>query len=373
MGPSIRRHRTLTRLAFAAGALVLVGACKKKPEEPIEPAAEPKELAEAKPEEAIEKAAVPSFPSMPIPADNPQTDAKIALGHQLFFDKRLSVDGSRSCYSCHQNEHGNGGETPLAVGAQEKPLTRHSPSIWNVGYLDALYWDGRAPTLEAQALGAWGGGNMGVGKDNLAKKAAELSKIQGYATQFEAVFPGEGLTPDTVAKAISAYERTLICDDSAYDRFAGGDESALNAEQKRGLALFTGKAQCVLCHAPPFFSNAMGVEGGLFYNIGIGTRGKAEAEVDPGRAAVTENDSDWAAFKIPSLRNVSKSAPYFHDGSVASLEQAVALMASGGIDNKNKTPILKNQGLSSEEIGAITAFLGALDCEQALEEPELPE
>ncbi len=371
MGPTIRTRRKLSRLAFAAGALVLLGACKKKPEEPVEPAAEPAEVAEAKPEEAVDKAAPPSFPSMPIPADNPQSDAKIALGHQLFFDKRLSVDGSRSCYSCHQNEHGNGGETPLAVGAQEKQLTRHSPSIWNVGYLDALYWDGRAPSLEAQAKGAWGGGNMGVGKENLAKKAAELSKIKGYAAQFEAVFPGEGLTPDTVAKAISAYERTLICDRTAYDRFAAGDESALSAEQKRGYALFNGKAQCVLCHAPPFFSNAMGVEGGLFYNVGIGTQGTAE--VDPGRAAVTENDGDWAAFKIPSLRNVSKSAPYFHDGSVASLAQAVALMAGGGIDNKNKTSILKNQNLSSEEIGAITAFLGALDCGQALEEPALPE
>lgn len=379
MGRTNRRHRTLSTIALLAGALALTAACKKKPEEaakPEEPAtleqpAKPEEPAQEVPEVKLEVPPAP-FPAMRIPKDNPQTEAKIALGHQLFFDKRLSVDGSRSCYSCHQNENGNGGETPLAVGAKEKQLTRHSPSIWNVGYLDALYWDGRAPSLEAQAKGAWGGGNMGVGKEKLGEKTAELAKIEGYKSQFDAVFPGEGLTPDTVAKALAAYERTLVCDRTAYDRFAAGDPSALTAEQKKGYLLFAGKAQCVLCHAPPLFSNAMGVAGGVFHNVGIGTD-KTESEVDVGRAAVTKDDSDWAAFKVPSLRNVSKSAPYFHDGSAATLEQAVALMASGGIDNKNKSPLLENRSLSKEEISAITAFLAALDCEQTLAEPELPQ
>ena len=357
------------RLAATTAALVFtLTSCKGKPAEE-EGAAPPAEA----PTEKVELPPAPSaFADVKVPADNPQSPEKIALGHQLFFDARLSVDGSRACYSCHQNEHGNGGETPTAVGAQEKPLTRHSPVIWNTAYFEAFYWDGRSGSLEAQAKGAWGGGNMGVGAENLAKKAAEIGKIKGYTKQFKKVFPEEGATPDTIAKAISAYERTLICNDTAYDRFAKGDESALAEEQKAGWGVFMGKGQCAVCHAPPLFSSAMAVPGGLYYNVGIGTAGKPEAEVDVGRAKVSGNDADWAAFKIPSLRNVAKSAPYFHDGSVATLEEAVKIMATGGIDNKNKTAILTDRGLSDAEMASLVAFLGALDCGGKLKQPELP-
>jgi len=358
--------RSLAAVTSIACAFCLAS-CKSKPAE--EKAAPP--TAEAPAEKAVLPPAPAEFPTMKIPADNAQTPDKIALGHQLFFDARLSVDGTRSCYSCHQNENGNGGATPLAIGALDKQLTRHSPVIWNTGYYEAFYWDGRAPSLEAQAKGAWGGGNMGVGADNLAAKATELAKIQGYAEQFKKVFPDEGMTPDTIAKSISAYERTLICNDTAYDRYARGDDAALTATQKQGWALFVGKGQCAVCHTPPLFSSAMGVPDGVYYNVGIGTKDKADAEIDPGRFAVTKNDADWAAFKVPSLRNVAKSAPYFHDGSVATLAEAVKLMSSGGIDNKNKTALLADRGLTEDERASIVAFLGALDC-GALEEPELP-
>jgi cytochrome c peroxidase len=363
--PSTIRH-------WRQGALLLIsvailGGCPSKPAEkevPPEPEPEPATKAELPPAPA-------EFPELEIPEDNLQTPEKVALGHQLFFDTRLSVDGSRSCYSCHQNEHGNGGETSLAVGAKEKQLTRHSPVIWNTAYFQAFYWDGRAGSLEAQAKGAWGGGNMGVGKDNLGKKAAEIARIKGYRKQFKKVFPEEGVTPDTIAKAISAYERTLICDDTAYDRFAKGDESALSDEQKLGWSVFMGKGQCAVCHAPPLFSSAMGVPGGLYYNVGIGTD-KPEAEVDVGRMKVSGNESDWAAFKVPSLRNAAKSAPYFHDGSVATLAEAVKLMATGGIDNKNKSALLADRGLTPKELNALISFVQALDCGGTLEEPELP-
>jgi cytochrome c peroxidase len=244
--------------------------------------------------------------------------------------------------------------------------------IWNTGYFEAYYWDGRAGSLEAQAKGAWGGGNMGVGAENLAAKASQIGKIKGYAEQFEKVFPGEGVTPDTIAKAISTYERMLLCTRTAYDRFARGDDDALTDEQKAGWRVFMGKGQCNVCHAPPLFSSAMGVPDGVYYNVGIGTQGKAKEEVDPGRAKVTGNDADWAAFKVPSLRNISKSAPYFHDGSVATLEEAVKIMATGGIDNPNKTALLTDRELSGEELDALLAFLGALDCNKELEQPELP-
>jgi len=360
-------------VAFAAVliiASIAVTSCTKKEEKAEEPQAVVEEVV------VEEIAALPpaphEFPEMKIPEDNPQTMLKALIGLQLFFDPRLSVDGTRSCYSCHQNENGNGGETPLAVGAKGKQLTRHSPVIWNTAYFDRFYWDGRADSLEAQAKGAWGGGNMGVGKENLARKTQKLSKIKGYKDAFAQAFPDEGMTPDTVAKAIAVYERTLICNNTAYDRFAKGDESALTDQQKEGWGVFMGKAQCVACHAPPLFSSAMGVPDGVYYNTGIGTDGIAEEEVDIGRAAVTENEADWAAFKVPSLRNVSKSAPYFHDGSVDTLDGAVRLMAIGGIDNKNKTSLLADRGLTDQEIDALVAFLGALDCPRVLQKIKLP-
>jgi len=310
------------------------------------------------------------FGTMTIPADNPQTDEKVALGQKLFFDKRLSVDGSRACYSCHQNEDGNGGKDPLAIGPGGKKLPRHSPVIWNVGYLPRLYWDGRAATLEEQGTAAWAGGNMGVGKENLEKKAEELKKIAGYRAEFDKVFPGVGLTAATVVKALSSYQRTLVCNDTDYDRFAKGNRSALDAEEKRGLELFMGKAACVACHAPPFFSTAFLVKDGAYFNVGVGFSGKKPEEVDVGRKKISNSDADFAAFKVPSLRNVSKSAPYFHDGSEATLEGAVRFMAGGGFKNPGISSLMTDKKLSDGEIKSLVAFLGTLECQAKLVEPK---
>jgi cytochrome c peroxidase len=330
------------------------------PAEPPAPATRPSQMQQA------------TLPPLELAADAKRAE-KIALGHALFFDKRLSVDGTRACYSCHLNEDGNGGHDPLAIGPGDKPLTRHSPVIWNVGYFkNSLYWDGRAATLEDNAKAAWGGGNMGVGKENLEKKAAEIGKIAGYKKLFAAAFPGEKkVTPDMVASALSEYERTLICNDTAYDKYAAGDKAALSDEQQRGLDIFLGKGQCAVCHAPPHFSTAMATDGGAYFNVGIGTQ-KAEADVDVGRMKVSNAAADWAAFKPPSLRNVAKSPPYFHNGSVAKLEDAVKLMATGGIDNKNKTALLADRKLSAAEMTELIAFLRGLDCGGKLEEPKLP-
>jgi cytochrome c peroxidase len=309
---------------------------------------------------------------VPVPADNPQTKEKIELGHQLFFDKRLSVDGSRSCYGCHQNEDGNGGHDPLAIGVGDKTLTRHSPVIWNVGYAKKLYWDGRSGSLEEQGKAVLSGANMGLVKDKLDAKLKELTKIAGYKKAFEAAFPGKGITADTIAMALSAYERTLVCSDTAYDRYAKGEKTALSPEQKRGLVTFSTKAGCTTCHTLPFFSIAFISTDGAYFNAGIGTQGKAEADVDAGRMAVTKQATDWAAFKPPSLRNVSKSAPYFHDGSVKTLKEAVHFMESGGAKNKNLTPLLSDKQLTDTELDELASFLGSLDCGKKLEEPKLP-
>ncbi len=314
---------------------------------------------------------LPTLAAVKDPEANPRTEAKVALGAQLFFDERMSVDKSRSCYGCHTNENGTGGATPLAIGAKEKQLTRHSPVLWNAGLLPALYWEGRADSLEAVAKGAWGGGNMGVGKENLDKKAQEIGKIAGYAKQFKEVFPKDGATADTVAQALASYMRTITCKDTAYDRYAAGQKDALTRDQKVGLSLFMGQAGCVACHAPPTFTTAtMGT--GAFFNTGRGIEGKAEADIDVGRKAVTNNDADFAAFKPPTLRDVSRSAPYFHDGSVATLTEAVHFMASGGYANAHKSPLLSDKKLTPEQESQLVAFLSSLECTEKLEKPELP-
>lgn len=323
---------------------------------------------------------LPPPPPSPSGAEDPKRDQKVALGHQLFFEKRLSGANDRSCYSCHMNEDGNGGHDPIAIGSGDKKLTRHSPVIWNVAYWPegTFYWDGRAKTLEANVNGAWGGGNMGGAPAGdppekvtaaLDKRAAELTKIPGYKALFDAAFPDTKITAAQVNSAIAEYMRTLICNDTAYDKYAAGDKSALSDQQQRGLDLFLGKATCTVCHAAPTFSTAMATATGAYFNVGIGIKDVPEDKVDVGRMKVSNKPEDWAAFKPPSLRNVSKSPPYFHDGSVAKLEDAVRLMASGGIANKNRAGLLRDAQLSDAEIGDLVAFLGALDCGGKLQEP----
>jgi cytochrome c peroxidase len=324
-------------------------------------------------------APAPALPPLPAPPkslgplkavpNNPTTPAKARLGQQLFFDPALSVDGSRSCYSCHQNEDGTGGHEPTAIGAKNTPLPRHSPTLWNVGYLPRLYWDGRAESLEAQAKAAWAGANMGVGEGNLAAKAEEIGDKPEYEAAFAAAFPGIGATPDTVVQAIAAYERTLFCGDTALDRHLAGDATALNDEQKAGLDLFIGKAACHSCHTPPFFSDAYLMEDGSYHNVGVGMRGKDPSAVDVGRQKITNNPSEWAAFKTPSLRNVSRSAPYLHDGSLAHLEDVVRFMAGGGFPNPAIDPKMVNKNLSDDEVKKLVAFLGSLECSGSLTPP----
>lgn len=293
-----------------------------------------------------------------VPTDNPMGAEKVALGHKLFMDKRLSADGSRSCYSCHQNQHGAADGRKTALGAKGKELSRNSPTIWNVGLHKEFYWDGRAPSLEKQALGALKGGNMGLG-DTMADKAAEIGALPEYKDAFAKVFAlaaDAKIEPDHVAKALSAYERTLLCGDTGYDK------QELSAAQKRGQTLFMGKAGCMTCHNGANFSD------GIYHVTGIATDVKDE-KADVGRFKVSQNEAQKYAFKTPTLRNVSKTGPYFHDGSTESLEDAVKLMAGGGNPQEGLTvdPLLLDRKLSDEEVKDIAAFLGATACPGELE------
>ncbi|MEZ4402226.1 MAG: cytochrome c peroxidase [Kofleriaceae bacterium] len=366
--------RTHSAVGMVLALVASTAACKKKGDEGgggggNAPAPTPPPAASNRPSQG----ALATMPPLALP-DDPNRDAKVALGHALFFDKRLSFDGSRACYSCHMNENGTGGADPLAIGAGGKQLTRHAPMMWNVGYAKgAFYWDGRAATLEAQAKGAWSGGNMGVGEDKLAAKTAELAAIPGYATMWKAAFGDAAATPEQVTEALAAYERTIVCTATPYDKFAAGDKTALTEAQQRGLDIFMSKGMCNACHTPPHFSVSMMTEGGVYWNAGIGIAGKDPAAVDIGRKKVTEKDTDWASFKVPSLRGVGKSPPYFHDGSVATLEAAVRYMASAATPNPNLSPLFNDKKLTDAEITDLVDFVGnGLACPGGLEEPTLP-
>lgn len=294
-----------------------------------------------------------------VPEDNPMSAEKVELGHKLFMDKRLSVDGTRSCYSCHQNELGNADGRPKALGPGGKGLPRNTPTIWNVGLHAALYWDGRSATLEAQGLAALKGGNMGLG-DQLEPKAAEIGALPEYADAFAKSFgiaAGAKVTADHVAKALSAYQRTLLCGDTKHDT-AQLDEAA-----NRGWQLFIGKASCVTCHAQDNLSD------GLFHVTGIGAGDAAAEGADLGRGKISNNAAENFAFRTPTLRNVGKTAPYFHDGSVATLEEAVKIMSGGGLRDKGVTvdEKLVDRQLTEAEQADIVAFLRSLDCPGELE------
>ena len=342
---------------YIIGTALIISFSACQPSQPVEES--PPESAEG---DATKIPSPPAgFDAVPVPEDNPVTVEKVALGEQLFFDKRLSADGTRSCYSCHVCENALTDGKPVAEGALGKILTRSSPSLWNVGYQSEFYWDGRSPSLERQAMAAWTGGNMGANAEDVV---GALNEIGGYRAQFQEVF-GEDATPDNVVAAISAYERvSLFCGETAYDLWRGGDETAVSDGAKKGAELFVGKAGCGNCHSGVLFTDMK------YHNVGIGMDAD---EPDVARAKVTGDEADTGAFKTPSLRDISRSAPYFHNGSTATLEEALDLMLGGGIDNPYiDSENLKKVDLTAEERADLLEFLKALDCPCDLTEPKLP-
>jgi len=306
-------------------------------------------------------APIKRFEAMGIPTDNPLTLAKAKLGRQLYYDYRLSGDGSRSCYSCHVVEHGLTDGLPTAVGAYEKKLTRSSPTLWNIGYHSEFYWDGRANSLEKQAEAAWTGGNMGA--KNVDSVVAVINGIEGYRTQFQQVFGGEA-TVASIPMALATYMRTIISDDTPWDRWQKGDSSAVDESTKRGYEVFK-KAECASCHSGVLLTDQQ------FHNVGIGMDVE---DYDVGRFKVTGLEPNRGAFKTPTLRDIAKSAPYFHNGSVATLDEAVRLMVNGGGKNTYLDEKLKPRDLSDAEIAELMAFLESLSQESSLDQrPNLPE
>jgi cytochrome c peroxidase len=302
------------------------------------------------------------YEPMTIPRDNPMSARKIALGKQLFFDERLSIDGSRSCYSCHVCEHGLTDGLAKAVGAENKSLTRNSPTLWNIGFHHEFYWDGRSDSLEKQAMAAWKGANMGVG-ERTGEIVAKINALQDYRSQFQNVFESDA-TPENMMMAIAAFERTLIGGNTPWDRWRAGDQSAISQSAFRGWNIFQG-IKCNNCHDGILFTDQQ------YHNIGIGMD---QPEPDVGRFKVSNRPEDTGAFKTPTLRDIAKSAPYFHDGSAKTLEEAVDIMLGGGkpnqyLDKKN----LKPQRVLPEQREDLLNFLRSLTVDCTLTKPSLPQ
>jgi cytochrome c peroxidase len=297
--------------------------------------------------------------TVPAPKGNPTTPVKAALGKLLFFDSRLSGDNTMSCATCHRPDKAFGDGLSQANGAGGKTLKRNTPSLLNVGFCLTFHWDGRANSLEEQALlPVQAADEM---NQDLAELEKELNAVPGYVEKFQAVF-GTSVTRDGIAKALAAFQRTLVTGPSPYDRYLGGEKDALSEEARRGMALFFGDADCVRCHSGPLLTD------GKFYRLGVFH--------DKGRGLVSGKKEDDYKFRTPSLRNVASTGPYMHDGRYKSLNDVVHFYFRGvpnfGPDGLS-LDVESLQGIPFTEMSDLVAFLEALTgTEPHIIPPELP-
>ena len=274
----------------------------------------------------------------PLPPFNLQTPAKIELGKALFFDPRLSRDNTLSCASCHHPNLGFSDGRPASIGVGGKPGTRNAPSLYNVAYNKFLFWDGRAGSLEEQVLGPLQNPiEMGEALDHLVR---ELNSVPGYVEAFRKVF-GTGVTVDGIARAISAFERTILSNHSPFDRFMAGDDGALTPTAQNGIRVFNEKAKCVTCHNGPNFTDNQ------FHALGLPK--KEGVPDDPGRYAVTRNEEEMETFKTPTLRNVAESAPYMHNGMFRTLEEVLDFYVKAEGRPAHRHPLITPLTLLTEQ------------------------
>lgn len=294
--------------------------------------------AEAEPKESYLRPAL-----VPAPRDNLHTPARAELGKMLFFDPRLSGSNWISCATCHNPSLGWSDGLPTAIGHGMKMLGRATPTILNTAYQPRQMWDGRFRTLEEQALGPIIADEEM--NQNLNEVIMELLAIPGYVQLFERAYPGEGITKQTIAKALANFERTVVSGESPVDRWLKGDEKAVNEAVKRGFALFEGKANCAACHQGFNFSD------NGFHNIGL------KGNQDAGRFGVVPLPSMKGAFKTPTLRNIALTAPYMHNGSYQTLTEVVEHYNRGGDVKEFADPNMKPLKLNSQEIQDLVEFM----------------
>ena len=290
------------------------------------------------------------LPPVTVPANNPQTAAKVELGRKLYFDPRLSGNNWISCATCHNPVLGFTDGLPRMLGGPaSKEGGRNSPTIINSAYNELQFWDGRAATLEEQALGPIQNPNeMFETLDNVVKK---LSGIPGYVKAFKEVF-GTGVTADGIAKAIAAFERTIVFANSPFDKYMLGDEQAMSESAKRGMNLFNNKAECIKCHNGPNFTD------NKFHNIGVPADGPLKEDL--GRYNVTKVETDKGAFKTSTLRNIAETGPYMHNGFFPTLFEVVQFYNGGGGRSENKSSLIHGLNLTGQEAADLIEFMKAL-------------
>ena len=283
------------------------------------------------------------------PADNPYSPEKAELGRMLYFDNRISADASVSCATCHDPKFGFADGQPVSTGIRGQKGGRSAPTVINRAYSLAQFWDGRAATLEDQAVGPMANPiEMG---NNHTTVVSTLRGIQGYKPLFRKAFGDEEITLDRVAKAIATFERTIVSGNAPYDRYRAGDRKALSEAQVRGMKVYFDKAKCDQCHEGVNFTSNM------FANIGVGM---SKAKPDVGRFEVTKNPSDWGSFKTPTLREIEHTGPYMHDGSLKTLAEVVEYYDKGGEPNKNLDSRIKPLRLTAQDKSDLVEFLKAL-------------
>ena len=328
------------------------------------------------------------LPPVSVPEDNPLTAEKIALGRRLFYDRRLSLNDTLSCAMCHIPEQGfTNNELATAVGIEGRTVRRNAPTLYNVAYLPRLFHDGRETRLEHQVWAPLLARNE-MGNPSIGAVVETIRALPEYRGPFQAAFPERGLVMETIGMALASYQRTLVSGGSPFDRWLyGGDSEALSATARRGFELFTGTAVCSACHT-------VGPDSALFtdgqlHNTGIGfarsmgdephTRrilvspgnylfvdSRVMAQVaepvpsDLGLYEITQDPADRWKYRTPTLRNVALTAPYMHDGSLATLREVVAFYDRGGVANEARDPLMRPLGLREAEIGELVAFLESL-------------
>jgi cytochrome c peroxidase len=298
--------------------------------------------------------------TMPSPKSNPLTPAKVALGKQLFFDPRLSGDNTMSCATCHIPDKAFADGLAKSPGDGGKPLSRNTQGLANVALFSSYFWDGRAASLEQQALEPIQ--SPVEMNQNLDELERELNAIGGYRQQFQEVF-GTQVTRNGIAKSLAAFQRSLVTQPSPFDRYLAGDKGAISKAAERGLELFQSDAGCIRCH------NAALLSDGKFYRIGASWR-------DRGRGAITKNAADDYRFRTPSLRNVAETAPYMHDGSRETLYDVVAFYFRGvpkATPDGKPLDIEPRLDSSFSDIDNLVAFLRSLTGElPEVTRPKLP-
>ncbi len=359
-GPPGSKRNTVFHLARIAALCILIPAIGWTPA-PVSYAQNTPAQEELPPEPPL------GLDDVPVPDDNPMTRPKVELGRLLYFEKRFSGDGKVSCATCHMPRRGFSNARQYGIGFDGRLTLRNVPTVINAAYSESQFWDGRAASLEEQARGPiLHPSEMASSEERIIRT---LGAIPGYRERFEAAFGSPGISLERVVQAIATFERTLLSGNSPFDRWKyGGDQSALSPRAIRGFEVFRTKGNCVKCHLVDEFSAPFTDD--KFHNLGIGMDKKP---LQLGREAITKKIKDRGKFKTPTLRHVTHTAPYMHDGRFNTLAEVVDFYDKGGEQNPNLDPDMKPLKLTKAEKEDLIAFMGALTGDlPEVKTPELP-